>query len=169
MTAHGQDSCRANSPDRSQVTKSLLALTARHSRRVRRIGEPNCFRGLRPYSRSRIWTQVRRPRSQYAEAWTRTSAEVATPRILSSIESCPPASKPKGIVGSPVRVSTLDTPLTKPLAVKTNDHHSHEYNLRRCPGCWISGDLIPGQQIVETTERGSRGASRIRALASFRC
>jgi hypothetical protein len=74
-------------------------------------------------------------------------------------------------VGSAVRVCTLHPPLTRPVAVKLavkiipeKDDHPHSYHLRRYPICHISRDLIPDKPIVETTARGSHGASRRRAL-----
>ena len=68
----------------------------------------------------------------------RTRTELSLQRILSSIESWPPASKPRGIVGSAVRVCTLHPPLAKPVAVKLavkispeKENHAHRYHLRR--------------------------------------
>jgi hypothetical protein len=85
-----------------------------------------------PAGHEDVWTD--------AGGGTRTRTELSLQRILSSIESRPPESRPRRIVRSAVRVCTLHPPLAEPVAVKLavklfseKDHYAHAYNLRRYP------------------------------------
>jgi hypothetical protein len=64
-----------------------------------------------------VWRVTLKVVETHAGGGTRTRTELSLQRILSSIESCPPASKPKQIAGSAVHRSALHPPLSKPVAV----------------------------------------------------
>jgi hypothetical protein len=98
-------------------------------------------------------------------------AGVSSQRILSSIESCPPASKPRGIVGCAVRGCTLHPSLAKPVAVKLavkitpeKDDQAHRQS-SSISGCRILRDLIPGGRSSRRPHEG-HAVHRAEGLAS---
>jgi len=89
----------------------------------------------------------------------RTRTELSLQRILSSIESWPPASKPKGIVECAVRVCTLHPYLAKPVAVKLAVETSGCVDLVGMRNAWFTGKAIT-PSLLDRLRPVARGVER---------